>query len=548
MEKVAMQVEEKTKQRLLDELDELRQRLSKYEAAIADAGEGKRIAEQLRQERNRAQQYLDLAAVIMIALDRDGSIILLNRKGYEILGYPEGTLLGKDWFSTCLPNSVRARVSATFRQLMDGQLEPVECYENPVVTRLGEERIIAWHNTLLTDDSGRIVGTLSSGTDITGRRQAEEALQRAHDELEQRVKERTAELTAANEALQQSEEKYKTLVEALPDGVLMADLEGHILFASEQVRKMHGSDRVQDLLGREPLEFVAAEDHQRFHDNLVKTLNEGMTRNVQYLLLKRDGTCFAGEISAAVVSDRSGHPRVLVAIVRDVTERKQAQEALEREQRALQHMLHASDHERQLIAYDIHDGLAQQIAGALMQFEVFDRQKKSKPKQAANAFQAGMTMLHQSHFEARRLINGVRPPILDESGVVAAIAHLIHEPRGRKTPKIEFQSKVHFNRLESVEENAIYRIVQEGVTNACNHSKTKKVRVRLLQRGDRMRIEIRDWGTGFNPRMISEKQFGLTGIRERTRLLGGKCRIQSNPGSGTTIVVELPIVEKKMEE
>jgi two-component system sensor histidine kinase DegS len=155
-----------------------------------------------------------------------------------------------------------------------------------------------------------------------------------------------------------------------------------------------------------------------------------------------------------------------------------------------------------------------------------------------------MTMLRQSHFEARRLINGVRPPILDESGVVAAIAHLVHEPRGRKAPEIEFHSKVHFDRLEGVEENAIYRIVQEGITNACKHSKSKKVRVSLLQRGNRVRIEIRDWGVGFNPGALPEQRFGLTGIRERARLLGGKCMMRSKPGDGTAIIVELPVVER----
>ena len=105
-----------------------------------------------------------------------------------------------------------------------------------------------------------------------------------------------------------------------------------------------------------------------------------------------------------------------------------------------------------------------------------------------------------------------------------------------------------FERLETVEENAVYRIVQEGVTNACKHSKSKKVRASLLQRGERVRVEIRDWGIGFNPKEVPENRFGLTGIRERARLLGGKCRIQSKPDQGTAIVVELPVIERKTEE
>ncbi len=80
-------------------------------------------------------------------------------------------------------------------------------------------------------------------------------------------------------------------------------------------------------------------------------------------MCRHDGTTFAGEVSAAVVRGRQGQPKVLVAVVRDVTERKQAQEAIERERQNLWHMLRSSDHERQLIAYEIHDGLAQHLAG-----------------------------------------------------------------------------------------------------------------------------------------------------------------------------------------
>ena len=91
-------------------------------------------------------------------------------------------------------------------------------------------------------------------------------------------------------------------------------------------------------------------------------------------------------------------------------------------------------------------------------------------------------------------------------------------------------------------ENAIYRIAQEGLTNACQHSKSEKVRVSLLQREDRVRIEIRDWGVGFDTKKVRGDHFGLEGIRQRARLLGGKCSIRSKPGKGTRITVDLPVV------
>ena len=221
---------------------------------------------------------------------------------------------------------------------------------------------------------------------------------------------------------------------------------------------------------------------------------------------------------------------------------------LVKEHRNLKHLLHASDHERQLIAYEIHDGLAQQLAGALMQFQTFHHLKESKPKLAVKAFDAGMTMLQQSHYEARRLIAGVRPPILDEEGIAAAVGHLVNEQVRLKGPKIDYRRRVEFDRLDPTLENAIYRISQEALANACEYSKSEKISVHLLQRGDRLRIQIRDWGIGFDPKLVPKNHFGLEGIRQRARLLGGKCSIRSAPGKGARVTVELPVVLRDEEE
>jgi two-component system sensor histidine kinase DegS len=263
-------------------------------------------------------------------------------------------------------------------------------------------------------------------------------------------------------------------------------------------------------------------------------------------VLRKDGSIFFADITGHRIVYR-GRP-CLLALFRDITERKQSQETLERERRTLKHMLEASDHERRLISYDIHDGLAQDLAGAIMQFQIYAHARQANPNDAAKAFDTGMAMLQQSHIETRRLISGVRPPILDESGVVAAIVHLVYDPAFEQGPKIEFRNRVRFKRLAPILENVIYRIVQEGLTNARKHSKSKEILVSLKQRGDRLRIEIRDWGMGFDPETVQENRFGLEGIRERARLLGGTCKIKSKPGKGAAIVVELPVAERRQEE
>lgn len=127
-----------------------------------------------RKEKERAEQYLDVAGVIIVVLDRSGIVTLINRKGSEILGYAEEEIIGKNWFDHFVPLQMKEAVKTIFARLMNVELENVEYYENPIVDKDGKERMIAWHNRLIKDEEGRVVATLSSGEDITARKQAEE--------------------------------------------------------------------------------------------------------------------------------------------------------------------------------------------------------------------------------------------------------------------------------------------------------------------------------------------------------------------------------------
>jgi len=133
----------------------------------------------LRNERNKAQQYLNIAGVIIIAINEKGIVTLINKKGCDVLDYREEEIVGENWFDLCISEQARDEVKTVFKRLMDGKNNLVETYENPILTKSGEERIIAWHNTILIDEKGHIIGTLSSGEDITKRKQTEMELIRA---------------------------------------------------------------------------------------------------------------------------------------------------------------------------------------------------------------------------------------------------------------------------------------------------------------------------------------------------------------------------------
>jgi PAS domain S-box-containing protein len=168
-----------TKQKQLEE--ELARHREHLEEQVKE-----RTAE-LELARNKAQQYLDIAGVVLVAIDKNRRVALINQKGCEVLQGTSAEIIGKDWFETFIPQNQRQEVIKAFEQLMAGELEPVEYFENPVLTQDGRERLVAWHNVLLRDGQGHITGTLSSGEDITERRRAEKQVIRLNQDLQHRA-------------------------------------------------------------------------------------------------------------------------------------------------------------------------------------------------------------------------------------------------------------------------------------------------------------------------------------------------------------------------
>ncbi|MGB9682813.1 MAG: GAF domain-containing protein [bacterium] len=124
------------------------------------------------------KRYFDLVQIVVVTLDREGRVTFINRKGCEILGYEESEIIGKDWFSNFLPRDKGKEAFQIFKDIIDGKVEITEYYENPILTKDGKERIISWRNSILRDNKGVVVGTLSAGEDITELRKTEEDLQK----------------------------------------------------------------------------------------------------------------------------------------------------------------------------------------------------------------------------------------------------------------------------------------------------------------------------------------------------------------------------------
>jgi PAS domain S-box-containing protein len=268
-----------------------------YVCIDRDVTERKKAEEAVRVERDRAQEYLNIASVILVAINADQKVTMINRKGRETLGYREGEVIGANWFDRFVPEHEREKTRAAFCQLMSGDLEPVEYFENAVITSDGRERIIAWHNTLLKNREGKVVGTLSSGDDITEHRRAEQVLR-------------------------QTEEQFRALFEGTANCILFIDGLS-IRFANQAALATFGYSR-EELIGQDVTILHLSNDKYQEARQLVfqAVKMDGFWRG-DWPLKKKDGTVVWMDNYLTLLSGGG-----IVAILHDITERINAEKAL----------------------------------------------------------------------------------------------------------------------------------------------------------------------------------------------------------------------------
>jgi PAS domain S-box-containing protein len=150
--------------------------ISRLLAIVRDISKRVQTQQELQKEKDLAQKYLDVAGVMFVGIDTEGKVFLVNKRSCEVLGYEQDEIIGKNWFDNFLPERLKEEIKSVSTRLLAGEWEALEYYENPVLTSAGAERLIAWHNTTLRNEQGDIIGYISSGQDITERKQVEEQL------------------------------------------------------------------------------------------------------------------------------------------------------------------------------------------------------------------------------------------------------------------------------------------------------------------------------------------------------------------------------------
>jgi signal transduction histidine kinase len=222
-------------------------------------------------------------------------------------------------------------------------------------------------------------------------------------------------------------------------------------------------------------------------------------------------------------------------------------ESLKAERQQLLRSLEFHERDRQLLAFEIHDGIVQDMTAAVMFLETAASGASFAKSDDQETFQRGLRLLRESVAESRRLIQGLIPIVLDERGLASSLENLASRFRSDHGLEIDLTTKVDFIHLTPAVEMVVLRIVQEALNNVWRHSQSPRAEVRVTQTNQELRLGIQDWGVGFDPAQVKKTRYGLAGMRERARLFGGATEIDSSPGNGTRIIVTLPLADAMMQ-
>ena len=251
---------------------------------------------------------------------------------------------------------------------------------------------------------------------------------------------------------------------------------------------------------------------------------------------KRQGSQTVGETSG---SRLSGVPSEIVTLRRELSIKEEQVRNLIRD------TLEAQEAERERICLEVHDGVTQTLASVFQYLQTLET-GSLEGTHARQLLLRASALVKQAIQESREVINSLQPATLRDLGLVATLRQEIRQMEQETRWKIDFKADA--IRLPQDVETGLYRIIHEAITNARKHADTKRLRVSIISRDEQVKVEVRDWGVGFdyNPQDVSRRQStGLLSMRKRAELLQGNCVIESTPGQGTVVSVEIPLSSLK---
>lgn len=495
--------------------------------AVRDITERKRAESALLDSEWRFYQILENIRLAAVVIDVRGRIIFCNDFLLDQTGWKLDEVVECNWFDLFIPSEIKEEITQLFSTMIAAGEFPA-FYENEIITRLGERRLIRWSNIILRDLHGNVTGTASIGEDITERKRSEEALRR-------------------------SEERFKLFIENLPGIVFMKDPVGRYVYINDACRKICAKNGITELLGRTDAELwppAIADDYMK---NDRQVLSGGKPLQMVEAFLQ-DGEEHYMLGTKFPILDDNGVPVLLCCVGMDITEQRKVEDALLVYQEQLSllaaELSLAEERERRRFASELHDQVGQTLAFAKIKLNELAAIVPSVGNY--RIVEDVRDAINQSINEVRSLTFQISPPVLYEIGLESAITWLCDWCREKYGFHVEVRNDNAPKPLAADVRGTLYQAVRELVINAVKHARTKRALISINRVSDKLVVKVEDEGVGFDVSTVLQERvkkggFGLFNIRQRINHLGGEFVMESEIGRGTRFTFLIPLSEQQRE-
>jgi PAS domain S-box-containing protein len=348
----------------------------------------------------------------------------------------------------------------------------------------------------------------------------------------------------AEEEQRESEERFRSLVENLTVGIYRTTPQGRILMANLTLVRMLGYENFEELAARNLEEQGFSPDYPRraFREHIER---DGEVKGLEAAWTRRDGSVVFLRESARVVRGESGNVLWYEGMVEDITERRRAEEERQRSLEQLRALAaqqqSVREEERKRLAREIHDQLGQALTAIKIDLSFLLRELPAGEKPPAKRTASILQLVDEAIRAVRRISTELRPGILDDLGLVATLEWAGEDFQARTGTRCRLDLPREDIAVDPERATAIFRILQETLTNVARHADASQVEVRLAKEDGDLTLEVHDNGKGIPEDKLSNgESLGILGMRERALLLGGEIIISGAPGQGTIVRVRIP--------
>jgi PAS domain S-box-containing protein len=500
-----------------------------YAGSCVDITEQKTVEEM----RSRLAAIVESSEDAIISKDFNGIITSWNASGERIFGYTEQEVVGKS-ITLIIPPELRSEEAQILQRLRAG--ERIEHFETERLTKDKKKITVSLTISPVKDASGRIVGASKTARDVTQPRQMEMALR-------------------------ESEQRMRFSLEAANFGSWNWDILTGKVQWSENMERIHGQSAGSFAGNFESfVQCIRQEDRNQVQEAIQRALDGEGKYHTEYRQVREDGTVGWMEARGQVIRDASGRPTRLMGVCMDVSERKRAEEALtqaredlerrvtnrtaelERAQERLRalsgRLLRMQDDERRRIARELHDTAGQILVALNLNLVPLEEELAKRDSDLVKPVRESLGLVDELSRDLRTISHLLHPPLLDEAGLPSALRWYVEGFSERSKVGVKLHLAEDLGRLPAECETAIFRMVQECLTNIHRHSESSTATISITHDARRIKVEIRDQGKGM-PTPIPRVGVGIQGMGERIRQLGGSLEIESG-GQGTSVVAILP--------